>query len=488
MEKRVKIIHWLTAVALVTLVATQGYWLFNRYVYSLQQYEEELYQKTTDAGREDKLVRKELQDKNLYTFTNTGIRVRQNNDVISDSEMEWIFNAHIIDKNQILSMGYDSLSLEQMDSLYNLGKGVKKYRFEIKGSDRGEHDVYDALERFYINELCPFTTERFDSLLQKHGIKPLSVTIETVDSIIWNPSKTGYTSIWNPIVEVTYPFDILQKKQVQVTYELGISPILGRMLESLIASIILSLLLIFCLIYQTKTIFKQHRIDELRKDFIKTMVHELKRPVATLKMCISFMKNDKMMQDKAMKEDIIRSSQNELDNLSSYFSKLRDLTYGDVEEIPLNLSTFNVKNLLEECITKQHLPSDRKINIQANFDSDDTEITADRMHVANIICNLLENAVKYSEGKTLIRVNCHSAGDKYILEVSDNGIGIPAAECDYVFDKYFRSASIVDKNIPGIGLGLCYVKLLVDAHKGKISLESELGKGSKFTVEIPKRQ
>lgn len=484
MEKRIKIIHWLTAVALAALVVTQGYWLINRYTYSLQQYEEELYWKTMDAGTEDKQLRKELQDKNLYTFTNTGIRVRQNEETISESKMEWIFNAYIIDKNRIIAMGLDSLSMEQMDSLYHLGEGVKKYRFEIKDSDR-ENDVYDALERFYISELCPFTTERFDSLLRKQDIIPLSVTIETVDSMIWKPAKTGYASIWKPIMEMTYPFDILQKKQVRVTYELKSSPILERMLDSLIASIILSLLLFFCLIYQTKTIFRQYRIDELRKDFIKTMVHELKRPVSTLKMCISFMKNDRMVQDKVMKEDIIRSSQNELDNLSSYFSKLRDLTYADAEEIPLNLSTFSIKKLVEECIAKQHLPSDRKINIEAHFDSDNTKITADRMHANNIVCNLLENAIKYSEGETSICIHCYSMENKYLLEVSDSGIGIPAAECNYVFDKYFRSASIVNKNIPGIGLGLCYVKLLVNAHKGKISMESELGKGSKFTIEIP---
>lgn len=368
----------------------------------------------------------------------------------------------------------------------NFDAGIKKYRFVIREPGR-QHDVYDALEQFRMNELCPFTTERFDSLLQKHGVKPLSVTIETVDSMIWNPGIVSHTSLWRPTMDVTYPFNILGKEQVRVTYELGLSPILGRMFESLIASIILLLLLVFCLIYQTKTIFKQHRIDELRKSFIKTMVHELKRPVATLKMCISFMKNEKMMLDKSMKDDIIQSSQNELDNLSSYFSKLRDLTYEDMEEIPLNLSVFDLKNLIDECISKQYLPTDRKINISTRFDDENTEITADRMHLFNIFCNLLENAIKYSEGETSVHITGSSSGDKYRIVVSDNGFGIPSEECSHVFDKYFRSASITDKNIPGIGLGLCYVRLLVGAHKGVISLESTLGAGSTFIIEIPKQ-
>jgi len=85
-------------------------------------------------------------------------------------------------------------------------------------------------------------------------------------------------------------------------------------------------------------------------------------------------------------------------------------------------------------------------------------------------------------------VNCYSVGKKYKIEVADNGFGIPPAECEYVFDKYFRSESIINKNIPGIGLGLCYVKLLVAAHKGTITLESTLEIGSRFIIEIPKQQ
>ncbi|MDR3056711.1 MAG: HAMP domain-containing histidine kinase [Prevotella sp.] len=485
MERRIKILYWLTVVALLLLVLLQGYWLFNQYVHTLKQYENELFDKTIEVSQIDREVRKRLHDKRFKIVTQWEMEVKQDSTSIFNPELSWVFDTYIINKNEITHC--DSLSLQQIDSLSEIDKGVKKYRFDIKAPNR-EHDAYEVLERFQINKLCPFSIERFDSLLQTQGIKPLLVKIEAVDSILWNPHKTSCSSLWNPVMEVTYPFDILGKEQVRLTYQLGISPILGRMLESLIGSIILSFLLIFCLIYQTKTIFKQRRIDELRKDFIKTMIHELKRPVATLKMCISFMKNDRMMTDKAIKEDIIRSSQNELDNLSSYFSKLRDLTYGDMEEIPLNLSAFNLKELIEECIDKQHLPTDRQIVIKSSFDNNDDEITADRMHIANIFYNLLENAVKYSEGETSILIDCRSVSENYRIEISDNGFGIPSGECTRVFDKYFRSTSIEDKNIPGIGLGLCYVKLLVTAHNGKISLESKLGTGSKFIIEIPKKQ
>jgi two-component system phosphate regulon sensor histidine kinase PhoR len=478
MEKRIKIIYFLTILASIALILSQIYWLFNQYVFTLQLYEDELYTKTLNLAVTERELRKELQNKNLLTTT------RSEMNSTSDSKLEWIFETYIINRAEIFLD--DSSSIQQIDSLYTLGKGVKKYRFRIEAPNR-DYDAYDALDRFHINEKSPFTTERFDLLLLSNGMKASLIQIETTDSMRWYPDRINHTSIWHPKLEVIYPFNILLKQQFRVVYQLEIPLILNRMLGSLLGSLILSFLLIFCLLYQIKTILKQQHIEELRKSFIQTMIHELKRPIAALKMCVSFMKNDRMMQDRQMKDDILQNSHDELDNLSAYFSKLRDMTYGELEEIPLNLSTFNLKELVEQCVDKQNLPNNRAINIQISFDNDNFTITADKIHITNIICNLLENAVKYSEGKTNINIKGFSEGDKYRLEVSDNGFGISATECDLVFENFFRSKRILDKDIPGIGLGLSYVKLLVTAHKGNISLQSTLGKGSTFIIDIPKK-
>jgi two-component system phosphate regulon sensor histidine kinase PhoR len=485
MEKRIKIIHLLTVVVSVALIAAQIYWLFNQYVYTVQSYEDELYRKTLDLAEIDRKIRTNMQDTSLHSVIHSEMQWELNNKSVLDSKTKWNFDIFIIDSKENTA---DTGILRKIDSLYRTGqtKGVNKYQFNIQSNL--EYDVYDALDRFYVNKKCPFTTERFDSLLRVNGLKASSVTVETADSVIWNPDRISHKIAPQRSVEIIYPFDILNRQQFRVIYHLDIPPVLMRMSAPLVCSLILSFLLIFCLIYQAKTIFKQQRIDKLRKNFVYTMIHELKRPVATLKMCISFIRNDKMMQDKEMKDEILRSSHNELDNLSSYFAKLRDMTYDEMEEIPLNLSTFNLKELIIECVDKQNRPNNRTINITTDFDSGDYEMTADKMHISNIICNLLENAVKYSEGETLIRIVCRSTGDKYRIEVADNGIGISSTECDYVFDKFFRSKRIADKDIPGIGLGLSYVKLLVTAHKGSISLQSVLGEGSTFIIEIPRIQ
>ena len=108
------------------------------------------------------------------------------------------------------------------------------------------------------------------------------------------------------------------------------------------------------------------------------------------------------------------------------------------------------------------------------------------MHIGNIICNLLENAVKYSRDEVAIRIDYQLNTNRLLkICVEDNGIGIARADQRYVFDKFYRSESAKDKAIPGIGLGLCYVKLLVEAHRGTITFESTEGQGTTFTIIIP---
>ena len=164
---------------------------------------------------------------------------------------------------------------------------------------------------------------------------------------------------------------------------------------------------------------------------------------------------------------------------------MRDITLNDVTEIPLTLSAFNLQDAIEECIEKLTIPNGKSATIDVVSHAD-IMITADRMHLINMLSNLLENALKYSKNKARVEISyCESNGESIIISIKDNGFGIPKSECRYVFDKFFRSQTIVDKNILGMGLGLAYVKLLVLAHKGSIEVESEKGLGTVFTIKLP---
>lgn len=483
MEKRIKALHWFTIAVIIAFCSLQCYWLYYRYKDALNDYEEHLYHTVLDVIQEDYEMRRATPDPNISILTHWNIKM--SSDTCHVNTTTTTFDVYIVNRNKYMIK--DSIEPDNIANIYErqMPDGIAKYTFEIDDNRNKENDVYDALERFKVNACHSFRIAAIDSLLTRRGIKVKRTDIGQSDSMIWTPTRTVHPSILKNEMTISYPYDILDGKIIHVTLAFGLSPIIMKMLNTLIVSLILSFLLIVCLIAQIATIRKQRKIEELRRDFIHTMIHELKRPVSTLKMCISYMRNEKLMQDREGRESIISDACNELDNLSSYFSKMRDLTFIDVVEISLSLSAFNLHEMIEECIRKLSIPGEKDVSISIVSDTK-VMLTADKIHIANVINNLLENAIKYSGNKVAIEVSYDENEDESItISVKDNGFGIPKSECKYVFDKFFRSHSIVNKDIPGMGLGLSYVKLLVSAHKGSVEIHSEEGTGTVVTIKLP---
>ncbi len=494
MGRRIKFIYGLTICAIVAYSFVQGYWLYNRYRLSLEEYKRELYSMIIACAEEDIAIRKTLPHSPRFY----GNRLRKTYNIKGDDAVEtWRYEIFALDTLHYIPKGTDAHAylLDYVASLHDslpaeLPKGLEYFVFTCDSKnkkDKGTSQLVEALNRFTVDHQHPFQKERLDSILRSKGITTQSITTTKTDTMVWQPSMQIHGSIWQPIMQVSYPYDIFEGQEVLVTTAISISPVIRRMAYTLLITVLLSLFLIFCLVYQILTIRKQRHIEAIRQEFLHTMIHELKRPISTLKMCVSFMGNERMMQHGESKQKILNSSYNELDNLTSYFSKLRDITFSDTEKIPLVKSRFALCGLIEECIGKQNIPSDKEVRMEIVAE-DDLEIRADRMHLANIVCNLLENAIKYSVGSVIIRIGYRMREDGMVqITVADNGIGIAKADQRYVFNKFYRSESVKDKAIPGIGLGLSYVKLLVEAHGGRISLDSTEGKGTTFTIIIPQR-
>ena len=484
MEKRIKILHWLTIVAIIAFCLMQCYWLYNRYVYTLENHEEALYKSVLNVMQEERNIRKSIKRPDISILTST--KISASTQAETSGIQSTVFDIYVVDANKVDLSEVSNADIKEIIRLYETSNsdGITHYNFAItdKPTDPNE---YDALERFTIDVRNPFQLSSLDSLLNKRGLDVVNISREKADSMIWLPSRTERTSILSPQITITYPYDIFEGELVSITLSVGISPVIAKMTDLLVLSLVLSILLITCLVAQIATIRKQRKLEELRQDFIHTMIHELKRPISTLKMCVSFMRNEKLMQDKESKEAIIADSSNELDNLSSYFSKLRDLTFNDATEIPLTLSAFNLHDTIEECISKLSIPTGKKAEINI-LSKEDIILTADKMHIGNIISNLLENSVKYSGYSVTIDIDYRESGNETVcITIRDNGFGISKTDCQFVFDRFFRSRSTSDRGIPGMGLGLAYVKQLVQAHRGSIAMESEEGAGTLFTIKLP---
>ena len=286
-------------------------------------------------------------------------------------------------------------------------------------------------------------------------------------------------------MKIVYPYNPLEQEALVGEVTIPLSPILRQMAWQLVASLFLILLLMYCLVYQIRTILTQQKTDEMRKGFVNTMIHELKRPVQTLKMCVAFLNNKLMRTDERMMDAVVQDAMFELDNLSAYLSKVRELTRADNEHIVLSARTFDLVATVEKLIRLNNAPADKVVRFETHFSETPLWVMADPVHVANCLSNLIENAVKYSGHEVCISIDASLENNRLCLSVRDNGIGIPVQEQDKIFEKFYRAQNIPDANLPGIGLGLSYVKLMVEAHGGNITLQSQLGKGTTFTIEIP---
>jgi two-component system phosphate regulon sensor histidine kinase PhoR len=292
-----------------------------------------------------------------------------------------------------------------------------------------------------------------------------------------------HPSVFSPSFKIIIPYSELERKAVVIQCEVPTSEILHKMGWTLVMAIVLSLFLIMCLVWQIKIIAKLTRLDKIRNSFITTMIHELKRPISTLKMCISGIDNDKLMEDAQLRHELTGETRIALDNLSAYFSKLRDITFNNVEQIPLNISIFNLRELVNSVVKAIAIPSAKHVEF-VNDISDNLDMSADSTHLTNIITNLIENAIKYSGEEVSVKISAEQTTDYIAISIADTGYGISSADKTKIFNRFYRGkASATD--IPGMGLGLAYVKLLVDAHGGDISVKSYEGIGSTFTIKLP---
>lgn len=488
MEKKIKILYILSIVAILAFLGMQLYWLYGRYEYSLSEYENIQIENISNAITEYNNERAKHSAVKKIARTQSSYQMNTDVDSVGNRRRTVTVTTKEIDGRKILGIAEErDLTPEEMKRLQELVMDsldmVDAKIATVDASDAPSDGVaWNAMRNFDHEIQSPFTTEGIDSILRKGNLNA-EITLVLQDSVTWEPVTIRHSSVVSPRFKVITPYSELEKKAVVIECVIPSSEILHSMGWTLALAVVLSLFLILCLVWQIKTITKLTRLDKMRNSFITTMIHELKRPISTLKMCVSGIDNDKLMEDNQLRHELTGEIRMALDNLSAYFSKLRDITFNNVEQIPLNVSSFNLAAAVGDIIKSITLPSSKNVVFENNV-PEDFDVSADRSHLMNILTNLIENAIKYSDSNVSIRINAVRSSDSCLITVEDNGKGIPSADINKIFNRFYRGkASSTD--IPGMGLGLAYVKLLTDAHGGEISVESTEGVGSSFSIKLP---
>lgn len=237
-----------------------------------------------------------------------------------------------------------------------------------------------------------------------------------------------------------------------------------------------------------RTLLNQKKLSEIKSDFINNMTHELKTPLATISLAVDAIKNEKVQNNKEKLNYFTGIIKDENKRMNRHVESILQAAVQEKQEMKLNLVELSIHDIIKNTLDNYALQLEEKngkVELKLNAQSDLLRI--DDIHFTNMFSNLIGNAIKYSHENVLIKVSTHSTSKYLVISVQDNGIGMSRESVKHIFEKFYRAHTGNVHNIKGFGLGMSYVKMVVDAHKGKIKVDSALGKGSTFTVEIPKK-
>ncbi len=251
-------------------------------------------------------------------------------------------------------------------------------------------------------------------------------------------------------------------------------------------SILFTGLILFCFIYTISVILQQKKISEIKNDFINNMTHEFKTPIATISLATDSLGSSMVMGNEGKTKKFLRIIKEENTRMLNQVEKV--LQMAQIDTMQIKPVPVDINDLLSKAVSNAELKiAERSGTIELKLNATQTIIEADQNHISNIIANLLDNAEKYTEVTPHIVVETFDDKEGIRISIRDNGIGISKESIKHIYEKFYRVHTGNLHNVKGFGLGLSYVKAIVDAHGGRILVQSELGKGTTFTLFLPNK-
>jgi two-component system phosphate regulon sensor histidine kinase PhoR len=305
----------------------------------------------------------------------------------------------------------------------------------------------------------------------------------------WYYDTANYFSVTHPIVP--QPGSAGENLSPDEVFIL-VAPIKKLVYQDLrphmVAALLFTLVIISAFYLTLRTMFRQKKLSEIKNDFINNMTHEFKTPIATISLAVDALKNPKVICNPEKLGYFSSIIKEENQRMNRQVETILKSALMDKQEIQLHKRPLHVHKIIEDVadnfvLRLQEKGGDMEIHLDATNDL----ISGDEVHINNIVNNLLDNAVKYSKENVPphIVLSTSSTPKRFVIRIDDNGIGMTRETVKRVFEKFYRAHTGNIHNVKGFGLGLSYVKSVVDAHDGVIKPESTLGKGSSFTIELP---
>lgn len=473
-----KIITALISISLAALLFSQGYWLKGLYDSTSKQINDNIEEAMRMADYKEVFFRiDELTQGDVHGEINQRLSFSKEEDEETEKVgMMDTFAVHT-DKNPFKNEDIANSLNEYLSLLTNLeGQIQQALHLKIDSLMPISYNKYDSLLSIELKQHDIFVPHKLEVVQLVDSLPEVVVTFLSADSL-----KTAEN--WNKAIQFNYPISTQSEQYYQLTLNTPSLLVFKQMAGILISSLLLVILILIAFIYLIHTILRQKTVEELKTDFTNNMTHELKTPIsvayAANDVLLNYDNNANEKQKKYL--GIIRE---QLTQLSGLVEQILTLSVENRNTFRLKQESIPITDIIPPLIEQHKLKAGKPVNFTANI-PDNIAVFADRTHFYNMLGNLIDNAVKYSGDKPCdISIQAETQTNGIRISVTDNGIGISEASLPHIFDKFYRVPSGNLHNVKGFGLGLYYVKDMMAKHGGSVSVKSQPGKGTTFTLHF----
>ena len=519
-----RILVLLMSLSLIGIILVQVYWFNSSLENNDEQFKYHVSQVISNVS--DKLEQQEeysFYDKINHIKDSTG-KIPQKEDLL-----EILFvqrntktNKTIVYKNSITSENFDisgslfnkkfssdrfkSFSSKRLTEVYNNNNGIDNTNLnqstipDIKIEKDGNLDILNKaqLQISYKDyaSILPIderiSKEKLKSLLKKeleeHEVKTKFEFGIYSSGIATKIKSDGF----HYDKDATYTIPVFADNEGNSKYELLVTfPqkkkfLLSQLVSITILSIIFTLIIIIAYTSALNQLIRQKQISEIKTDFINNMTHEFKTPIATINLALDAIKNPKIIEDKEKVFRYLQMIRDENKRMHAQVENVLRISKLEKKELDITKEPTVVHDVIEDAIEHVNLIlEDKNGTVVKHLNAARTTCLINEVHFTNVLVNILENAIKYSPDSPKIEIFTENIKDMILIKVKDNGLGMSKIAQKRVFEKFYREHTGDIHNVKGHGLGLAYVKRIVEDHNGHVYVESEKGKGSTFIIKIP---
>lgn len=413
-------------------------------------------------------------------------------------QITWLQGLFILSKNQLSDKINQSALIVSNDISKKITSGLS-FRLPKRGLSLSEDYHLHRFDESIVADIYSFNDlqSKINSALGKNGlgnldfefavadkkgkIEMLSRNFEKAYSDDINTLQTRVSIIPQDIIEPVGPFETIIIIVPNVRFYLL------QTLRWVIVGAVLFILIVFTAFFITlRSLLVQRKLNEIKRDFINNMTHELKTPLATISLAVDALKTNKVQGDPGAVSYFSNIIKEENVRMNKHVEVILQAAHLEKKEYDLNLQPVDVHDLIFGVLDSFKLQLEAKpASIETILEADPSVIQADEEYLLHVFSNLIDNAIKYSKDTIDITIKTSVIGNKLQITFQDKGIGMDATTSKHIFEKFYRAHSGNIHNVKGFGLGMSYVKWVMDIHKGSIKVDSVIDKGTTITLLLP---